>query len=116
MYGLDAHTQGGRFEIDQKSPLSRARKLNRSLKRLLLVCERVGLACLAVIVSILVPDFGSIMAILGSFTVFALCVIGPIAAKISLERRATVLDVLLMISSIIMALWGTVAALWCATR
>ncbi|KAH9968916.1 transmembrane amino acid transporter protein-domain-containing protein [Russula dissimulans] len=113
MYGLDTHTQGGRFENDQKS---RARKFNRSLKRLLLVCERISLACLAVTVSILIPDFGSIMAILGSFTVFALCVIGPIAAKISLEKRATVVDVLLMMSSIIMALWGTAAALWCATR
>jgi len=96
--------------------MTRARKFNCSLKRVLIVCERISLACLAVTVSILVPDFGSIMAILGSFTVFALCVIGPIAAKVSLERKATVVDLLLMMASIAMALWGTAAALWSATR
>jgi solute carrier family 32 (vesicular inhibitory amino acid transporter) len=68
------------------------------------------LVCLAVAVSILIPDFGSIMAVLGSFSVFALCVIGPIAAKISLERKVTAVDVTILIASTIMALWGTTAA------
>lgn len=96
--------------------MNQARLLNRSLKRVLVACERISFVCLTVAVSILVPNFGSIMAILGSFSVFALCVIGPILAKLSLERRATVVDVLILMSSIVMALWGTVAAFWSATR
>jgi vesicular inhibitory amino acid transporter len=108
LYGLDAHTLDDGFEAQK----SRAHKLNRSLKRVLIACERIGLVFLAVTVSILVPDFGSIMAILGSFSVFTLCVVGPIAAKISLEGKATVMDIAILISSTVMALWGTGAAFW----
>jgi solute carrier family 32 (vesicular inhibitory amino acid transporter) len=113
--GLDFHTDDG-FKADQKLPGSQARKRNHSLKRLLVACERTALLFLAVTVSILVPDFGSVMAVLGSFSVFILCVIGPIIAKISLDRKATVMDVMILISSIIMALWGTGAAFWSTTR
>jgi len=93
-----------------------ARNLNRSLKRQLVACERITLVCLAVVVSILVPNFGSIMAILGSFSVFVLCVIGPIAAKIALERKATTADVTILVASTAMAMWGTVAAFLSTTR
>jgi len=110
--GLDTYTLNGDLEADQKSPMTQALKLNRSLKHVLMICERIGLVCLAVAVSILVPDFGTIMAILGSFSVFVLCVIGPIVAKMSLEGKATIVDVVILTSSIVMALWGTVAAFW----
>ena len=106
--GLDTYTQNDDLEADQKLPL----KFNRSLKRVLIICERIGLVCLAVAVSILVPGFGTIMAILGSFSVFVLCVIGPIVAKMSLEGKATIVDVVILTSSIVMALWGTVAVFW----
>jgi solute carrier family 32 (vesicular inhibitory amino acid transporter) len=110
--GLDTYTLNDDLEADQKSPIAQALKFNRSLKRVLIICERIGLACLAVAVSILVPDFGTIMAILGSFSVFVLCVIGPIVAKMSLEGKGTIVDVVILTCSIVMALWGTVAAFW----
>lgn len=110
--GLDTYTLNDDLEGDQKSPMTQALKLSRSLKRLLIICERIGLVCLAVAVSILVPDFGTIMAILGSFSVFVLCVIGPIVAKMSLEGEVKIVDVVILTSSIGMALWGTVAAFW----
>jgi vesicular inhibitory amino acid transporter len=114
--GLDTHTLGDSFQADQKLPVTQARMLNHSLKRVLVACERISFVFLAVAVSILVPDFGSVMAILGSFSVFTLCVVGPIAAKISLERKATVMDMMILISSTVMALWGTGAAFWSTTR
>jgi solute carrier family 32 (vesicular inhibitory amino acid transporter) len=114
--GLDSHTQDNGFEANQKLPVTQARKLNRSLKRVLVACERISFLFLAVTVSILVPEFGSIMAILGSFSVFTLCVIGPVAAKISLDRKATIMDVAILLSSTVMALWGTGAAFWSTTR
>jgi len=114
--GLDTHTLGDSFQADQKLPVTQARMLNHSLKRVLVACERISFVFLAVAVSILVPDFGSVMAILGSFSVFTLCVVGPIAAKISLERKATAMDMMILISSTVMALWGTGAAFWSSTR
>jgi solute carrier family 32 (vesicular inhibitory amino acid transporter) len=111
--GLDTYTLNDDLEADQKS---QALKINRSLKRVLIVCERIALVCLAVGVSILVPDFGTIMAILGSFSVFVLCVIGPIVAKMSLEGKVTIMDVMILTSSIVMALWGTMAAFWSTIR
>ena len=114
--GLDSHTGDDGFEADQKLPMTQARKLNRSLKRVFVACERISFLFLAVAISILVPDFGSIMAILGSFSVFTLCVIGPIAAKISLDGKATFVDLAILVSSTVMALWGTGAAFWSTTR
>jgi vesicular inhibitory amino acid transporter len=96
--------------------VTQAGKLNRSLRRVLIACERISLVCLVVAVSILVPNFGTIMAILGSFSVFTLCVIGPIVAKMSLESEVTIVDVMILTSSIGMALWGTVAAFWSTIR
>jgi len=116
LFGIDDNAPDDVFEVDQKSSMILARNLNRSLKRVLVACERITFVCLTVAVSILVPNFGSIMAVLGSFSVFALCVIGPIAAKMSLERKATAVDITILISSVAMALWGTVAALLSATR
>lgn len=63
-------------------------------------------------VSILIPEFSSVMAFLGSFSAFMLCVIGPISAKSALAGRWGVLDVLLLIVAVIMAVWGTVAPFW----
>ncbi|KAF8481230.1 transmembrane amino acid transporter protein-domain-containing protein [Russula ochroleuca] len=111
--GLDAHDDD--LEADQKPPVTWVRKLNRSLRRVLIACERISIVCLTVVVSILVPNFGTVMAILGSFSVFVLCVIGPIAAKMSLGDT-TIVDVVILTSSIVMALWGTVAAFWSTIR
>jgi len=106
LLGLDSYTP----DDNQKEGATLAYKFNRSLKRTLLACERIALVWLAVFVSILVPNFGSIMAVLGSFTVFMLCVIGPIVAKMTLQRRVTAVDVVILMVSIVMATWGTVSA------
>lgn len=109
LLGLDNYTSDD-SEVDQKPSAILAFKFNRSLKRILIACERITLVCLAVSVSILVPNFGSIMAVLGSFTVFLLCVIGPITAKMTLQRKVTVVDATILMVSTVMAMWGTVAA------
>jgi len=111
--GLDTQALNDDLEADQKSP---ANWTQRSFRRLLIACERISIVCLAVTVSILVPDFGTIMAIVGSFSVFALCVIGPITAKISLERETTVVDLMILTTSIVMAVWGTVVAAFSTIR
>ncbi|KAI0274695.1 transmembrane amino acid transporter protein-domain-containing protein [Gloeopeniophorella convolvens] len=112
--GLDNHLPE-EASFDQKSSPA-ARGFNRSLKRILIVCERVALVCLSVTVSILVPDFGSIMAILGSFTVFVMCVLGPVAAKMCLEKRMPIHDVTIFTTALVMAAWGTAAAFWSTTQ
>jgi len=113
LLGLDCYTPSS--EVDRKPCATLACKFNRSLKRILIACERIALVCLAVTVSILVPDFGSIMAVLGSFSVFILCVIGPIAAKTTIQRKITAIDAMILMASTLMAIWGTVAAFRSAT-
>lgn len=104
LLGLDGHASGS--EVDQKpSAIS-----NRSLRRILIACERIVVVCLVVTVSILVPDFGSFLAVLGSFLVFTLCVIGPVAAKMAIHRQVTTIDATILMVSILMAICGTVAA------
>ncbi|KAI0053292.1 hypothetical protein FA95DRAFT_1552343 [Auriscalpium vulgare] len=91
-----------------------ARKSNKGMKRALIAVERVCFVLLAVAVSILVPDFSSMMAILGSFSAFVLCVIGPVAAKLALERKRNVWDLAILLTAVIMAGWGSAAAFWSA--
>lgn len=79
-------------------------------KRALAIFQRVFLTVLSVLVSILVPDFSALMAFLGSFSAFMLCVIGPITAKVILAGRCGALDAGLLGLGILMAGWGTVAA------
>ena len=65
---------------------------------------------LAVGVSISVPDFSALMAFLGSFSAFMICVIGPIGANIAISGKCTFFDGLTLGLATIMAVWGTVAA------
>ncbi|KAF7345032.1 Aa-trans domain-containing protein [Mycena venus] len=81
-----------------------------SLKAALGVLQRVSVTLLSVAVSILVPEFSAAMAFLGSFSAFVLCVIGPIAAKVALERRCGVFDGFVMVLALVMGVWGTGAA------
>ncbi|EJD04149.1 uncharacterized protein FOMMEDRAFT_82137 [Fomitiporia mediterranea MF3/22] len=80
-------------------------------KDVLILIERSAFTCLSVAVSIFIPEFSSMMAFVGSFSAFMLCVIGPVAAKICLERRCGLKDGALMVIAIVMATWGTIAAL-----
>ncbi|KAJ7202464.1 transmembrane amino acid transporter protein-domain-containing protein [Mycena haematopus] len=86
------------------------REARVSLKRALGILQRIAVTLLSVAVSILVPEFSAAMAFLGSFSAFVLCVIGPIAAKVALERRCGVFDGLVLVLALVMGLWGTGAA------
>ncbi|CAK5278331.1 unnamed protein product [Mycena citricolor] len=98
-----------------------------SLKNTLWVLQRVVVTLASVVVSIYVPEFsaaseyfaitspteysiGSTVAFLGSFSAFLLCILGPIAAKVSIERRCGLFDGLIMMIALVMAVWGTGAA------
>ncbi|KAF8140795.1 transmembrane amino acid transporter protein-domain-containing protein [Mycena galopus ATCC 62051] len=81
-----------------------------SFKRTLGVLQRIAVTLLSVAVSILVPEFSAAMAFLGSFSAFVLCVIGPIAAKVALERRCGVFDGVVLVLALAMGVWGTGAA------
>jgi len=86
-----------------------------ALKSMLTMVERTAFVFLSVLVSILVPDFSSMMAFLGAFSSFLLCVIGPLSANIALNARANTWDSLLLVVAVVMATWGTVSALWSTT-
>jgi vesicular inhibitory amino acid transporter len=94
---------------DTKSSAWRAQL---TFKRIMTVVERVTFTLLSVGVSILVPEFSSMMAFLGSFSAFVICVIGPISAKMVLADRIELLDALILVVASVMAVWGTVAAFW----
>ena len=83
------------------------------LKQTLITAERVALTLLSVAVSVLVPEFASVMAVLGSTFSFVLCIIGPVCAKGALAggvRRCGAWDAIVLAVSGGMAVWGTVCA------
>ncbi|CAE6480796.1 unnamed protein product [Rhizoctonia solani] len=69
--------------------------------------ERTSLALAVVAVAILFPEFGVVMAFLGAFSAFMLCVIGPICAKTAMNRKLEVLDAVLLVVAVGMAASGT---------
>ena len=73
-------------------------------------CLRVFTTLLSVVVSIAVPEFESVMAFLGSFSAFFICVIGPICAKMAIDGRARPFDWIILVIAIVMAAWGTAVA------
>ncbi|KII93498.1 hypothetical protein PLICRDRAFT_49538 [Plicaturopsis crispa FD-325 SS-3] len=83
-----------------------------TLRNALIVVERTTFALLSVAVSILVPEFSSLMAFLGSFSAFILCVIYPVLSKVFLAGKCGAFDAFLLTVAIIMAAWGTGAAFW----
>ncbi|KAG8903037.1 hypothetical protein FRB99_003807 [Tulasnella sp. 403] len=85
----------------------RKRKAIEKRKAVWRFVERTGLTIVVVLVAIYVPDFSTSMTFLGAFSAFALCVIGPLAAKMAIERRVTILDCLLIVIAVIMAVWAT---------
>lgn len=85
---------------------------HRSRHGLFMVVERTLFTLCSVTVSILLPDFSSMMAFLGAFTSFLLCVIGPVSAKAALTGQCTLWDGFLIVSGVVMATWGTIASFW----
>ncbi|KAG6845981.1 hypothetical protein H0H87_011029 [Tephrocybe sp. NHM501043] len=74
------------------------------------IVQRLGVTVLSVMVSILVPEFDAMMALLGAFAAFLLCLIGPISAKVVLAGRCNLTDGILLVVGVLMATWGTAAA------
>lgn len=65
-------------------------------------------------IAIFVPSFDRVMGLLGAFSVFLICAIGPLAANLALHRRYMsrlniCSDVVLLLVSVAMAVSGTVA-------
>lgn len=98
------------------APATTHHQTNATLKHAFLILERTAFVLLAVGVSILVPEFSSMMAILGSFAAFILGVIGPVSAKVALEGRCGWVDRGLLVMGVVMAVWGTAAAFWSTTE
>ncbi|KAI0094699.1 transmembrane amino acid transporter protein-domain-containing protein [Irpex rosettiformis] len=86
----------------------------QKFKYIVTVIERALLTSFSVAVSILVPEFSSMMAFLGSFSAFLICVIGPVSAKVALAGRCGLWDGVLLVTAVAMAAWGTGAAFWSA--
>lgn len=83
---------------------------NLTVKETLKNLQRVVVTVLSVVVSVYVPDFSSMMAFLGSFSAFLLCVIGPIGAKVAIAGRCGLFDGAVLFIAVVMAVWGTGAA------
>lgn len=92
--------------------ITREHERRRGLTQTLTVIERALFTMVSVAVSILIPEFSSMMAFLGSFSAFLICVIGPVAAKVALAGRSGIWDALLLMIAVGMAAWGTGAAVW----
>lgn len=78
-----------------------------TFKRFGVIIQRVLMALLTVSVSIAIPEFSAMMGILGSLFSFLICVIGPISAKIAIEKKCTKFDGSILVIGIAMASWGT---------
>lgn len=76
-------------------------------KKMLAIIQRIGITCLSVFVSISIPEFSSMMAFLGSFSAFILAIVGPVAAKVIIDRRCGLFDASVMLAGAVMAIWGT---------
>lgn len=50
------------------------------------------------------------MAFLGSFSAFLLSVVGPVLAKVMINGRCGRFDALIIVTGLVMAVWGTAAA------
>lgn len=70
---------------------------------------RLALILIVVIVAIMVPEFGIVMSFLGALIAFALCVIGPLAAKMAITERCEKVDLAFLVTAAIMGIWGTIA-------
>jgi len=83
-----------------------------TFKRFGATIQRILMTVMAVAVSIAIPDFSSMMGILGSLFAFLMCVIGPISAKIAIDKKCTKWDALILLIGVAMASWGTFSV-WC---
>ncbi|KAG5644730.1 hypothetical protein DXG03_007859 [Asterophora parasitica] len=111
LLGIDTHIAAPEEMASKSNGLTLApRDSHITLRRIIAISQRISVAVLSVLFSIMVPDFSSMMAFLGSFSAFMLCVIGPISAKVMLAGRCSSFDGVCLAIGVIMAVWGTVSA------
>ncbi|KAJ7462683.1 transmembrane amino acid transporter protein-domain-containing protein [Mycena galericulata] len=94
---------------EEMGKMSAAQASRENIKRGLRIVQRICVTVLSVMLSILVPGFSDILAFLGCSSAFMLCVIGPLAAEVSISRECRMFDGLVMTVSLFMAVWGTIA-------
>jgi vesicular inhibitory amino acid transporter len=80
-----------------------------SLRKRFSIVQRILVTCASVSVSICIPEFSIAMAFLGSFLAFTLSIVGPIVAKMKIEGKCHLFDVVVMFMGAVMAIWGTIA-------
>ncbi|KIM85422.1 hypothetical protein PILCRDRAFT_5729 [Piloderma croceum F 1598] len=88
MLGLETTPPFSFPEDNAKAPLEivgSKRTIHPTLKRLFIIVERITFMLLSVGVSILISEFSSVMAFLGSLSAFILCVIGPVYGRVLLQ-------------------------------
>jgi hypothetical protein len=81
MLGLESFATTDEHRIKPVSAIQHTRRV-LSWQQLLIALERIGFMLCSITVSILVPEFSAMMAFLGAFSAFLLCVIGK-----SIEAR-----------------------------
>ena len=99
--GLDPNSHHHNHGSDDQAPCQ------TTFKRFGIIIQRTLMTFMAVAVSIAIPEFSSMMGILGSLFAFLMCVIGPISAKIAIDQEFTKWDVLILLIGVTMASWGT---------
>lgn len=104
--GLEPHSNHRNHGFDDQV------QCQTTFKRVGSIIQRMLMTVLAVAVSIALPEFSSMVGILGSLFSFLLCVIGPISAKIVVEKRYTRWDILILSIGVAMASWGTFSVLY----
>ncbi|KAI9572808.1 transmembrane amino acid transporter protein-domain-containing protein [Boletus coccyginus] len=109
MVGLEIPSLPTSVEDGKRSTPGNSQSLT---KQFLMALERIMVPVMSILVSILVPQFSSLMAFLGSFSAFVICVIGPVSAKIAMTGRCQWYDAVLLGVSTLMAVWGTFSAFW----
>ncbi|KAJ5693351.1 Vacuolar amino acid transporter 1 [Penicillium macrosclerotiorum] len=100
----------GRVSADPRSG-----RRTEVIQQFIRVAVRIFTVALIVVLSIVFPSFDRIMAFLGSFLCFTICIIFPLAFYLKIfgdeiSRRERILDWFLLITSCILATIGTVWA------
>lgn len=103
--GLDPHSNHHRHDSDDQI------RCQATFKRVGSIIQRILMTFLSVAVSVAFPEFTSMVGILGAVFSFLLCVIGPICAKIAIEKTWTKWDILIVSIGVAMGSWGTFS-LW----
>ncbi|PKI82956.1 hypothetical protein MVES1_003567 [Malassezia vespertilionis] len=96
---------------DARVPVSEPRR------RIMAALVRTGLAVSALLAAIIVPNLERVMAFLGAFLTFNTCILGPLLANMTLFRSklsnfALVRDLLILSGTFVLAMAGTLGALW----